>query len=124
MITDNVYEYTLWAGLTFSFPYVFKNLVIHYPQSFSFGEGVIVTSTFIYNYWTSFHNIIQSKFSDVHNGSDPILITIVQEVLLVHFYTHFIFNLFTIQFIYVFFIAWILFNNSNYSWNFIIYETK
>lgn len=80
--SDNVYEYALWAGLNFSFPYVFINVVLYYPFSFSFGEGVIVTSVFVYNYWASFHNIIQNKFAEINKKavSDPMMISIVQEV--------------------------------------------
>ncbi|XP_021962540.1 dolichol kinase [Folsomia candida] len=79
---NNVYEYALWAGLNFSFPYVFINVVLYYPFSFSFGEGVIVTSVFVYNYWASFHNIIQNKFAEINKKavSDPMMISIVQEL--------------------------------------------
>lgn len=80
MLIGLINQYALWTGLTFSFPYIFYNLIIYFPNSFSFGEGFIVTSAFVYNFWTSVHNILEKKIAIVENSPDTVLITTLQEV--------------------------------------------
>lgn len=51
MFTGNLYQVASYLALNFTFPYLFYNMVKQHPRSFSFGEGVLVTSAFAYRFW-------------------------------------------------------------------------
>ncbi|CAL8109691.1 unnamed protein product [Orchesella dallaii] len=71
----SLYYHVSSIALNFTFPYLFCNLIKHHPRSFTFGEGVLVTSAFAYNFWSASQSLPFAP-SPIQEQTEPVLISL------------------------------------------------